>query len=293
MHYENTPLPAPLGFGLGLRTPHYQDILSGDPDIDWFEIISENFMIPGGRPMRILEEIRARYPIVMHGVSMSIASTAPLNMDYLRDLKALADRIEPRWISDHVCWTGVHGVNMHDLLPFPYTKEALDHVTDRVMQVQDFLGQPLTLENASAYISYRDSEIPEWDFIAEVVKRTGCWLLLDINNIYVSSVDQGFDPNTFMEAVPVDCVVQFHLAGHSYDADGKTIIDTHDHEVCDDVWSLYAKALKRFGPVSTMIERDDNIPALSEVLVELQQARDIAAKVLGTATPEKTLEAAG
>ncbi|MCF6198514.1 MAG: DUF692 domain-containing protein [Hyphomicrobiaceae bacterium] len=266
--------PSSLGFGLGLRPPHYPEILGGDPPIDWFEILSENYMVPGGQPMRILDEINEKYPLVMHGVSMSIGSTAPLDMDYLRDLKKLAQRVKPKWISDHICWTGVHGLNMHDLLPLPMTQEALDHLVERIKQVQDFLGQPIALENASTYVTFKDDEMTEWDFINEMAEQADCLLLLDINNIYVSSFNHGFDPHTYVDAINPDRVVQFHLAGHQNN--GTHIVDTHDHPVIKDVWDLYGRAIKRFGPVSTMIERDDNIPPLDELLEELEMARKIA-----------------
>lgn len=269
-----------LGFGLGLRPQHYQDFLHGAPPVDWLEIISENYMVPGGRPLAMLEKLRARYPIVMHGVSMSIASTAPPDLAYLDSLKALADRFEPAWISDHLCWTGVHGVNLHDLLPIPYTAEALDHVAARVHLVQEKLGRQLTLENVSTYVSFEDSEMAEWEFLAALTRRTGCWLLLDVNNVYVSAFNHGYDPHLFLQGIPADRVVQFHLAGHS--DMGTYIIDTHDAEVCDAVWDLYAAALRRFGRVSTMIERDDNIPPLAGLLPEIERARRLADGVLGS-----------
>jgi uncharacterized protein (UPF0276 family) len=251
--------------------------LNGNPDVDWFEIISENFMVPGGRPLRMLDVIRERYPVVMHGVSLSIASTAPLDLDYLAQLKQLAKRAKPRWISDHLCWTGVHGMNLHDLLPVPYTEEALCHVVNRVRQVQDFLGQRIAIENVSSYVTFAASEMTEWDFVAEVAKRADCLLLLDVNNVFVNSYNHDVCSKTFIDAIPVDRVVQFHLAGHSEGEDRK--IDTHDEPVCDAVWNLYERALRRFGPVSTMIERDDNIPPLGELVAELQRARAIAASV--------------
>lgn len=270
-----------LGFGLGLRSQHYTDILDGNPPIDWFEVISENYMIPGGRPLQILDRIRERYPVVMHGVSLSIASTAEPDYAYLKGLKELAHRVEPKWISDHLCWTGVHGKNLHDLLPIPYTKESLDHVASRVHLVQDYLGRALTLENVSTYVQFSNSEMTEWEFIAELSRRTGCWLLFDVNNVYVSAFNHGYDPYTFLEGIPQDRVVQFHMAGHSHM--GTHIIDTHDQPVCDDVWDLYSAALKRFGPVSTIIERDDNIPPLDELLVEMEQTRTVAREILGDA----------
>ncbi len=271
--------PPYLGFGLGLRSQHYEDILNGNPAVDWFEVLSENYMIGGGQPLHILDQIVERYPVVMHGVSMSIASTAPLNMEYLQSLKELAERVKPKWISDHLCWTGVHGVNLHDLLPVPYTEEALNHIVDRVKKVQDFLGRRLTLENVSSYVSFKESEMTEWEFISELVERADCWTLFDVNNVYVSAFNHGYDPIEFLNGIPADRVVQFHVAGHSHM--DTFIIDTHDHEVCDEVWDLYKHALKRFGPVSTMIERDDNIPPLKDLLVELDTARSIAADILG------------
>ena len=269
--------PPYLGFGLGLRPEHYDEILSGDPNVDWFEVISENYMIPGGKPLRILDEIRERYPIVMHGVSLSIASTAPLDEDYLTELKTLADRVDPKWISDHLCWTGVHGVNLHDLLPIPYTQEALNHVVDRVSRAQDFLGRRLTLENVSSYVTFAESEMSEWEFFSEVARRADCWLLFDVNNVYVSAHNHGFSTRDFLHDVPRDRIVQFHLAGHSHEGDH--IVDTHDHPVCDEVWDFYRQTVSHFGPVSTMIERDDNIPPLAEVVAELDVARRIAKEV--------------
>ncbi len=268
--------PETLGFGLGLRPPHYPDILNGDPDIDWFEVISENYMVPGGQPLHILDRIRERFPIVMHGVSLSIASTEPLNQDYLTELKTLAKRVKPRWISDHLCWTGVHGVNLHDLLPIPYTSEALDHIASRVSQVQDQLGCQIALENVSTYVSFKSSEMTEWEFLEELAKRADCLLLLDVNNVFVSAFNHGYDPRTFIDNIPIDRVIQFHLAGH--EDNGTYIIDTHDHPIRREVWDLYGYALKRFGSVSTLIERDDNIPDLSELIEELDQARQIAAQ---------------
>src|SRR5436853_1273279 len=270
--------PPFLGFGLGLRAQHYGEILGGNPDIDWFEVISENYMLPGGQPLRILDRICARYPVVMHGVSLSIASTAPPNFDYLQGLKDLATRVQPKWVSDHLCWTGVHGKNLHDLLPIPYTREALDHVVSRVQLVQDFLGRAIALENVSTYVQFNHCEMTEWEFLTELSRRSGCWLLFDVNNVYVSAFNHGYDPQVFLEGIPDDRVVQFHIAGHSHI--GTHIIDTHDHPVCDDVWDLYVAALKRFGRVSTMIERDDNIPQLAELLLEVARTREIAERVL-------------
>ena len=270
-----------LGFGLGLRPQHYAEILDADtpPPIDWFEIISENYMVDGGRPRHMLDRVRERYPLVMHGVSMSIASTAPLDFDYLTRLKSLADTVNPRWISDHLCWTGVHGVNLHDLLPVPYTEEALAHISGRISQVQDFLGRRIAIENVSSYIEFSESEMSEWDFVAELASRADCWLLLDVNNVFVSGRNHRFDDAGFVEAIPAERVVQFHLAGHSEGED--CLIDTHDQPICDEVFALYRKAVARFGPVSTMIERDANIPPLAELLDELNRAREIATETLG------------
>ena len=270
--------PQFLGFGLGLRPQHYQDILDSNPEIDWFEVLSENYMVPGGKPLAMLDRIVERYPCVMHGVSLSIASTAPFDEEYLDGLNTLAKRVQPKWISDHLCWTGVHGVNLHDLLPIPYTREALDHIVSRVHYVQERLGRQLCLENVSTYVQFEQSEMPEWEFISELTRRTGCWLLFDVNNVFVSAFNHGYDAYAFLNGIPADRVIQFHLAGHS--DMGNYIVDTHDHPVREEVWDLYKAALKRFGPVSTMIERDDNIPPLAEMLDELEQARALAAEVL-------------
>lgn len=269
-----------LGFGLGLRTPHYQTILETTPNVDWFEIISENFMVKGGRPFYYLDQIRERYPIVMHGVSLSIGSIDPLNDDYLAQLKKLAQRVSAKWISDHLCWTGINHKNTHDLLPLPYTEEALNHVVERVKIVQDTLNQPLLLENPSTYLTYKESTLSEWDFLNALHERTGCYFLLDINNIYVSSFNHELNPETYLNALKPDAVKQFHLAGHSHK--GTHIIDTHDDTVIQTVWELYEKAVKRFGAVSTMIERDDNIPPLDELIDELNMARDIFAQATHT-----------
>jgi hypothetical protein len=266
-----------LGFGLGLRPAHYETILTESPVVDWFEIISENYLIPGGRPLHYLDRIRERYPMVMHGVSLSIGAQDPLNREYLRQLRGLADRIEPAWISDHLCWTGAHGLNAHDLLPLPYTEEALKHVAARVGEVQDFLGRRILLENVSSYVSYPESEMSEWEFLREIAERADCLILLDINNIFVSSVNHEFDPHEYLNGIPAERVWQFHLAGHRNHGD--YIIDTHDEPVIDSVWELYAAAVRRFGRVSTMIERDDNIPPLAELLAELGRARQIAVSV--------------
>jgi uncharacterized protein (UPF0276 family) len=266
-----------LGFGLGLRTQHYQEILDSAPSVDWFEALTENYLVPGGKPLYYLEKIRARYPLVLHGVSLSIGSSDPLNRGYLAQLKALADRIEPAWISDHLCWTGLNGRNLHDLLPLPYTEEAVVHVSDRIQAVQDYLGCRLLIENVSSYLTYTDSCMSEWEFLSAVAGRADCLILLDINNIYVSGFNHDFDPRDYVRGVPVERVQQFHIAGHRNHGD--YIVDTHDEAVIDPVWRLYADACRRFGAVSTLIERDDNIPPLAELLEELDHARRIAAGV--------------
>ncbi len=262
-----------LGFGLGLRSTHYQTILQELPDVDWFEILTENYIAPGGKPLNFLDKIRAHYPMVMHGVSLSIGSTDPLDYEYLNQVKLLAQRIEPHWISDHLCWTGVNKLNLHDLLPLPYTQETINHVVSRVRQVQDFLQRRILLENVSSYLTYKQSEMSEWEFLTAIAEQADCLILLDINNIYVSAFNHQFDPLTYINYIPPERVYQFHLAGHSqYE---HYIIDTHDAPVIDSVWKLYAAAVRRFGAVSTMIERDDNIPELPELLAELRQAREI------------------
>lgn len=267
-----------LGYGLGLRTEHYDAVLSQHPAVDWFEILSENYMVAGGKPLYYLDKIREHYPMVMHGVSMSIGSVQPLNWDYLAQLKTLIQRVEPMWFSDHLCWTGVDGLNLHDLMPLPYTEEAIQHVVDRVQQVQDYLGRQMLLENVSSYVSYNASQISEWEFLTEIAERADCLILLDINNIYVSAYNHNFDPITYLEAVPPARVYQFHLAGHT--RQDNLIIDTHDHPIADPVFDLYARAVARFGRVSTMIERDDNIPPLAELLEELDQVRAIGEQQL-------------
>jgi uncharacterized protein (UPF0276 family) len=266
-----------LGFGLGLRTDHYQEVIDNRPNVDWFEVMSENYMVGGGKPKYHLHAVREHYPLVMHGVSLSIGSPAPLNYDYLKALKVLANEVQPEWLSDHLCWTGVAATNTHDLLPLPYTEEAIAHVVSRISEVQDFLGRQILIENLSSYISYQQSAMPEWEFLNEIASRADCYILMDINNIYVSSRNQGFDPNLYIDGIDVDRVRQFHLAGHS-DL-GDYVIDTHDHPIVDSVWNLYRTALRRFGDVSTMIERDDNIPPLAELLTELDMARAIATSV--------------
>ena len=269
-----------LGFGLGLRKEHYLDIIETQPAVDWFEVLTENYLVPGGKPLYYLDKIHRHYPMVMHGVSLSIGSSDPLNMSYLKQVKALAQRIDAEWISDHLCWTGLNGINAHDLLPLPYTEETINHVAQRIQHVQDFLGRQILMENVSSYISYRQSgEMTEWQFFTEVCERADCLMLLDINNIYVSAINHEFQPEDYLNNVPIERVQQYHLAGHSDYQD--YVIDTHDHPIVDAVWQLYKKAIARFGKVSTMIERDDNIPPLAEMMQELRQVRQLAAQIDG------------
>lgn len=264
-----------LGFGLGLRPKHYNDVIATKPaEVDWFEIISEDYLVEGGNPLHYLFKVREDYPIAMHGVSLSIGSCDPLDYDYLKQLKQLAEKLQPAWISDHFCWTGINGNNLHDLMPLPYTEEALQHVVDRVQEVQDYLGRQILLENPSSYVAYTDTSMREEEFIRETAIRADCLLLLDVNNVYVSSFNHNFDPIAYLNTIPVERVQQFHMAGHSNN--GTHIIDTHDHTIVDEVWSLFSYAAKRFGRVSAMIERDDNIPPLPELIAELNILKTIA-----------------
>jgi uncharacterized protein (UPF0276 family) len=248
-----------LGVGLGLRTAHYSHILSERPKVDWFEIISENFLETEGRPLEVLDQIAEHYPIVMHGVSLSIGSTDPLDRGYLKQLRALRDRVEARWVSDHLCWTGVRGKNAHDLLPMPYTKATLAHVVGRVKAVQDFLGAPLVLENPSTYLEFAGSSMTEAEFLGAVAEEADCGILLDVNNVFVSSSNHGHDPRTYVAALPLDRVVQFHVAGHT-DL-GTHILDTHIGPVRDPVWRLFGEAHRLIGGASTLLEWDAEIPS--------------------------------
>src|SRR5688572_28300417 len=260
-----------LGLGVGLPTAHFRHTPERWPPVDWFEVISENFMDSGGRPRHVLEQIAERYPVVMHGVSLSIGSTDPLNYDYLARLKRLADAIDARWVSDHLCWTGVAGLNTHDLLPVPLNEATLAHAVSRVAAVQEFLERPLVLENPSSYVTFANQSMSEWEFLARMADEVDCGLLLDVNNVYVSSVNHDFDPAEFIRGVPHERVVQFHLAGH---ADfGTHRIDTHDREVIDPVWALYRLAHQLTGGASTLLEWDANIPAFPVVHAEVLKAR--------------------
>lgn len=266
-----------LGFGVGLRRPHYNLVLETHPKVDWFEVISENFMVEGGRALEVLEGVREHYPIAMHGVSMSIGSTDPLNRSYLRKLRELARRFEPAWISDHLCWTGVGGRNLHDLLPLPYTEEAVNHVVARIRRVQETLERPILIENVSSYMAFADSTMTEWEFISTIAEEADCGILLDINNIFVSAFNHRFDANQYVDAIPVERVVQYHLAGHS--DHGTHLLDTHDHPIRDEVWALYERAVRRFGEVASIVEWDDNIPEFAVLAEASERARGIFNRV--------------
>ncbi len=260
-----------LGCGLGLRKEHYKQVTTEWPEMDWFEVISENFMDSRGRPFEYLQKVRSRYPVALHGVSLSIGSSDPLNETYLRRLKDLAEVIEPAIVSDHLCWTGVDGENLHDLLPMPFTKEAAEHVASRASAVQEYLGRRILLENVSSYVLFGQSEMTEWEFLAAVAEKSGCGILLDLNNIYVNAHNHGFDAMTYLRGIPPAAVGQFHLAGHSNM--GTFLFDTHGAPIIDTVWNLYGEALKIFGPVSTLIERDENVPSYEELSREALFAR--------------------
>lgn len=274
------------GFGIGLRPCHYADL--GQPDLlpehrpEWLEVISENFFTwsqcPAPRSLTNLLKIRKDFPIAMHGVSLSLGSTDPLSQTYLKSLKKLTDQVQPLWISDHLSWTSYEGQHLHDLLPLPYTEEAIRHVVERIKQVQDFIGERILLENLSSYVEFESSEMPEWQFLSEIAHRADCGILLDVNNVYVSSRNHGFDPIQYLENIPLERVGQIHLAGHS--VVGKYLIDTHDAPVCPEVWELYRWTTQNLGAVTTMIERDKNIPALGDLIKELGQAKAILKNTL-------------
>ncbi len=267
-----------LGHGVGLRTMHFPHVLAGTARVDWFEAISENFMIDGGRPLAVLERARASCPVVLHGVSLSLGSTDPLSEPYLRALRALADRVAPAWVSDHLCWGSVGGHYAHDLLPLPYTEEALNHVVQRVRTVQDRLGRQILIENVSSYLTFTHSAMPEWEFLAAVAERADCGILLDVNNVYVSAVNHGFDAERYILAVPADRVGQIHLAGHSHK--GTHLLDTHDGHVAPAVWDLYRLVVRRCGQVSTLVEWDDRMPDWDMLCAEAERARVVEAEIL-------------
>ena len=262
-----------LGHGVGLRREHFERVLEGPTRVDWFEVISENFMVKGGRPLFVLDRVRRDYPVALHGVSLSIGSTDPIDRDYLDRLRELVDRAEPAWVSDHLCWTGVGGHNAHDLLPLPYTEEALEHVVARVGAVQEHLGRRIALENVSTYLGFAGSTMPEWEFLAEVAARADCGILLDVNNVYVSAVNHGFDAEKYLLALPPERVWQVHLAGHT--DRGSHLLDTHSRHVCDEVWELYRIATRRVGAVASLIEWDEDIPDWDTLEAESLRARQV------------------
>ena len=268
-----------LGHGIGLRPKHYPDVLAGTARPDWFEVISENFMIRGGRPLAVLERARAAAPVVLHGVSLSLGSVEPPRASYLDALAALVERVEPAWVSDHLCWGTFGGHYAHDLLPLPYTEEALAVVVDHVRRVQERLGRRILVENVSSYVAFRHSTMPEWEFLAAVAERADCGILLDVNNVWVSARNHGFSPAAYIDALPAARIGQFHLAGHQ--DHGTHLLDTHDHPVPDPVWDLYRHAVARFGPVSSLVEWDDQVPPLERLLAEAERAREVEAEVLG------------
>jgi uncharacterized protein (UPF0276 family) len=270
-----------LGTGIGLRPPHYADVAAGRARVDWLEVISENFMVEGGNPRRVLRAVRERHPVVLHGVAMSLGSVDALDGAYLDALAALAREIQPAWISDHLCWSSFGGHSAHDLWPLPYTEEALHHVAERVARVQERLGRRILVENVSSYLTFRHSTMPEWEFLAALAEEADCGLLLDVNNVFVSARNHGFDATAFIDGVPRGRVGQFHLAGHS--DKGTHLLDTHDHPVCDEVWALYRHAVRRFGAQATLLERDDDIPPLEELVAEARRAADLAAAVTAEA----------
>jgi len=267
-----------LGHGIGLRAEHYADVLAAPPPVDWFEVISDNFMVPGGNPRRVLRAVRERWPIVLHGVSLSLGATDPLDARYLDELAALAREVEPAIVSDHLCWGSHGGAYAHDLLPLPFTEEALAHVVERVLRVQDRLKRRILVENVSSYVAFTQSTMAEHEFLAALAERADCGLLLDVNNVFVSAHNHGFDARAFIDAIPRGRVGQFHLAGHSQL--GELLLDTHDHPVRDEVWALYRHAVARFGAVPTLIEWDDKLPALARVVEESRRAKAVAAEVL-------------
>ena len=268
---EVTLIPARAG--VGLRTPHYREVLDSQPNVPWFEVHSENFFAEGGKPHEILEQVRAHYPVSLHGVGLSLGSIDPLNIWHLNKLKGLIDRYEPGLVSEHLCWCSVDNRYVNDLLPLPYTQEALRHIVQRIDQVQDYLGRQILIENLSSYLQFTDSSLPEWEFVSDVAKMSGCGILLDVNNIYVNARNHGFDPIVYLEAIPVAAVKEMHLAGHS--DEGDCLIDTHSKPVTDAVWQLYARAVARFGQVPTLIEWDIDIPPLQVLLNEAKHAQHI------------------
>jgi len=277
-----------LGFGLGLRSQHYDYVLEHQPAVDWFELITENYLAPGGRPRAMLHKIRAHYPVILHGLSFNIGSNEAPDLHYLAQLKALINDIQPAWVSDHICWTGLHGKTSHDLLPIAYNPETLSQVADKVNRIQDVLQQRIVLENPSVYLQFRSASMSEPDFINALTEQTGCRILLDVNNVYVSCFNLGQDPYAHISALKHNCVQQFHLAGHTHN--GNHIIDTHDHPVSDPVWELYAHACRHFGATATLLERDDHIPPFPELMAELELARRKQQQALAATPAQGTLQ---
>lgn len=269
------PIPHSIGAhaGVGLRAPHVRQVLAERPRIAWLEVHSENYYADGGTALAALDRIRADYPLSLHGVGMSLGSTDPFDTAHLAKLKRLVDRCEPELVSEHLCWSGAGGRHLNDLLPLPYTEEALAHVCRRVAQVQDFLGRELAVENVSSYLAFADATIPEWEFVAAVARRTGCKLLVDVNNIYVNAANHGFDADTYLAAMPAEAIAEIHLAG--FDDIGSCLIDTHGAPVAPDVWALYARAIARYGPRPTLIEWDIDIPPLDTLLAEAAKAQSV------------------
>ena len=283
-HAPQRPPEAPfLGVGVGLRPAHQQEVLArgarGELHVDWFEALSENYMVAGGRPLRVLEAVRGLAPVALHGVSLNLGSVDPLDARYLSALEALVRRCEAAWVSDHLCWTGVDAHQLHDLLPLPFTQEAIAHLARRISRVQDGLGRRIAVENVSSYVGFSADAMPEWEFLVAVAEAADCGILLDVNNVFVSAHNHGFDPRTYLDAIPSGRVFQIHLAGHS--EAGELLIDTHDHPVRDEVWRLYEHALRRLGPVSTLIEWDDRIPPWDELEAEALRARAILERLFG------------
>jgi uncharacterized protein len=276
---ENARLGLPdLGIGVGLRVPHYEHIFEKQPRVDWFEIISENFMVPGGRPIANLERALGDYRLVQHGVSMSLGSASPLDWDHLEKLKALLDKVRSPWVSDHLCWTGSDCLNLHDLFPLPYTEEVVKYVAERARIVQDFLEVRFAIENVSSYMTYTASKMTEWEFVSAIAEEADVGILLDVNNIYVSSQNHGFDPFAFVDGIPAERVVQIHLAGHTRFE--KYLLDTHSGRVIDEVWALYHRTIQRCGSVSTLVEWDDDIPPFEELMAEAEKARQARERAL-------------
>ena len=273
LNIKREQLPIPAHAGVGLRAPHYHEVIENRPDIAWFEVHSENFFADGGKPHEILEQVRAHYPLSLHGVGLSLGSTDPLSTWHLDKLKGLIGRYEPGLVSEHLCWSSVDNRYLNDLLPLPYTEEALHHVTARIEQAQDYLGRQILIENLSSYLQFTDSSIPEWEFLAAVAKASGCGILLDVNNIYVNASNHGFDPMMYLNAIPVSAVQEMHLAGHSNEGD--CLIDTHSKPVTDAVWQLYTHAVARFWRIPTLIEWDIDIPALQVLRDEAHRAQHI------------------